>query len=55
MKANIHIRLASVQDAAGIADVAQRTWKDTYTEIILPAIQERFLERFANDVIIEPH
>ncbi len=46
MKANIQIRLASVQDAAGIAEVAQRTWKDTYAEIILPAIQERFLERW---------
>jgi ribosomal protein S18 acetylase RimI-like enzyme len=46
LKANIHIRLAGVQDATGIADVAQRTWKDTYTEIILPATQERFLGRW---------
>ncbi len=46
MKANIHIRFAGVQDAASIADVAQRTWKDTYAEIILPATQERFLGRW---------
>jgi hypothetical protein len=29
LKANIDIRLAGVQDAAGIAEVARRTWKDT--------------------------
>ncbi len=46
MNANIQIRLAGVQDAAGIADVAQHTWKDTYAEIIRPAIQERFLGRW---------
>ncbi len=46
MKANIQIRRAGVQDAVGIADVAQRTWKDTYAEIILPATQERFLGRW---------
>jgi ribosomal protein S18 acetylase RimI-like enzyme len=46
LKTNIHIRLAGVQDAVGIADVAQRTWKDAYAEIILPATQERFLRRW---------
>lgn len=46
MKADIHIRLAGVQDAVGIADVAQRTWKDAYAGIILPAAQERFLGRW---------
>lgn len=46
MKANIHIRLAGVQDATGIAEVARRTWCDAYAGIILPATQERFLGRW---------
>jgi ribosomal protein S18 acetylase RimI-like enzyme len=46
LKAYIHLRLAGAQDAANIADVARRTWKDTYAEIILPANQERFLGRW---------
>jgi ribosomal protein S18 acetylase RimI-like enzyme len=46
LKANIQIRLAGGRDATGIADVAQRTWKDTYAEIILTATQERFLGRW---------
>jgi len=46
LKANIDIRPAGVQDAAGIADVAQRTWNDTYAEIILPTTQERLLGRW---------
>ncbi len=46
MKADLHMRLACVQDAAGIAAVAQRTWQDTYADIIVPATQERFLGRW---------
>ena len=52
-KININILLACVKDATGIADVAQRTWRDTYAGIISPAAQEHFLRRWYTPTALE--
>jgi hypothetical protein len=53
MKAKADVQLAVAQDAIGIANVAQRTWNDTYVGIILPETQERFLGRWYTPAALE--
>ena len=53
MKVEVDVRLAVAQDVAGIGNVARRTWKDTYTGIILPENQKRFLERWYAPAALE--
>jgi ribosomal protein S18 acetylase RimI-like enzyme len=53
LNAKADVRLAVAQDAVGIANVAQRTWKDTYAGIILPETQERFLGRWYTPAVLE--
>jgi ribosomal protein S18 acetylase RimI-like enzyme len=53
MKVEADIRLAVAQDVVGIGNVARRTWKDTYTGIILPENQKRFLERWYTPAALE--
>jgi len=53
MEVEADVRLAVVQDVVGIGNVARRTWKDTYTGIILPENQKRFLERWYTPAALE--
>jgi ribosomal protein S18 acetylase RimI-like enzyme len=53
MVEKIEIRPAVAGDAAGIENVARRTWNSTYANIILPENRERLLRRFYSHAALE--